>query len=463
MLFLVAGLFFAAAVFAGTSPKYVFLFIGDGMSTPQRMVAEEFSLKTGGGELAMNRMPYQSNTRTKSANSIITDSAAAATAIACGGKTNNRMLGVAPDGTRLESVAEVAKRKGKKVGIITTVTINHATPAGFYAHRKNRGMSYQIALDLVASGFDYFAGGGVGGKHDDRNDPEYRGNVFDLARKSGYQVATSRKEWAELGVGSKSWSVFSSGAMEFAIDSDGTQPSLAELVAKGIEVLDGEKGFFMMCEGGKVDYAGHANDAATSIRGIMALDDAVKQALKFAQKHPDETLVIVTGDHETGGMTLGFAGTGGKFKVELLAGQKCSTETFSSVIKKMLRQDVNLEFDKVKPLVSEKYGLYFGEDRSNPLRVRSAEMKLLKEAFEKDRKYVKEQVADTTAHDVGRRYVFASTVRGVLAAKAGIGWTSGSHTALPTLTTAQGCRADIVVGMQENTDIGDRLKKLLSE
>ena len=463
MSLLVVSMFFVMAAFAEANPKYVFLFIGDGMSTPQRMVAEEFSLKTGGGELAMNRMPYQSNTRTKSANAIVTDSAAAATAIACGKKTNNRMLGVAPDGTRLESVAEVAKRKGKKVGIITTVTINHATPAGFYAHRNNRGLSYQIALDLVASGFDYFAGGGVGGKHDDRNDPEYRGNVFDLARKSGYQVATNRKEWAALGVGSKSWSVFSSGAMEFAIDSDGTQPSLAELVAKGIEVLDGEKGFFMMCEGGKVDYAGHANDAATSIRGIMALDDAVKQALKFAQKHPDETLVIVTGDHETGGMTLGFAGTGGKFKVELLAGQKCSTETFSSVIKKMLRQDVNLEFDKVKPLVSEKYGLYFGEDRSNPLRVRSAEVKLLKEAFEKDRQYIRKQVADTTAHDVGRRYVFASTVRGVLASKAGIGWTSGSHTALPTLTTAQGCRADIVVGMQENTDIGDRLKKLLSE
>ena len=97
------------------------------------------------------------------------------------------------------------------------------------------------------------------------------------------------------------------------------------------------------------------------------------------------------------------------------------------------------------------------------MRVRSAELQMLKEAFEKDREYVKRQVADTTAHNVGRRYVFASTVRGVLAAKAGIGWTSGSHTALPTLTTAQGARADIIVGMQDNTDIGNRLKKLLSE
>jgi alkaline phosphatase len=133
------------------------------------------------------------------------------------------------------------------------------------------------------------------------------------------------------------------------------------------------------------------------------------------------------------------------------------------MIKKMLRENINLKFDDVKPFVAEKYGLYFGDDRENPLRVRSAELKLIKEAFEKDREYIRKQVADTTAHDVGRRYVFASTVRGVLAAKAGIGWSTGSHTALPTLTTAQGVRADILLGMQDNTDIGIRLKKLLSE
>ena len=459
----VAFILLAAVVFADSAPKYVFLFIGDGMSTPQRMVAEEFSVAIGEGALAMNSMPYQANTRTRSANAIITDSAAAATAIACGVKSNNGMLGVGPNGERLESVAEVAKKSGKKVGIVTTVTIIHATPAGFYAHRKKRGLTYQIALDLVSSGFDYFAGGGVGGKHDDRKDPEYKGNVFDLAKNAGYQVVNDRQGWAALNPGTKAWACFGSGAMEFAIDASGVEPSLSELVEKGIELLDCDKGFFMMCEGGKVDYAGHANDAATNIRDILALDKAVKVALKFAEKHPDETLVIVTGDHETGGMSLGFAGTGGKFKVELLAGQKCSVENFSSMIKKMLREDVNIAFDKVKPLITEKFGLVFTDNRNNPMRVRTAEIKLLKEAFEKDREFVKKQVADTTAHDVGRKYVFASAVRGVLAAHAGIGWSSGSHTALPTFTTAQGASADIIVGMQENSDIGIRLKKLLAK
>lgn len=454
---------FAFFAFAGGKPKYVFLFIGDGMATPQRMAAEEFSLKTGRGELAMNRMPYQAATRTSSANSIITDSAAAATAIACGEKTDNRMLGVRPDGSRMESVAEVAKKSGMKVGIITSVTIVHATPSGFYAHRKHRGLAYQIALDLVASGFDYFAGGGTGGKRNDRKDPEYRGDVYDLARKAGYAIAENRKEWEALKPGVKSWSIFSDGAMGYMIDSPSTQPTLAEILDKGIELLDNDKGFFIMCEGGKIDHAGHANDAATGIRDILALDDAVKAALAFAQKHPSETLVIVTGDHETGGLSLGFAGTGSKFSIEMVGNQKCSADNFSATVKRMLEKDTDLSFEKVKPLVTAKFGLVFSDDRSNPMRVKSAEVELMKEAFEKDKASVKQQVAETTVYNAKRRYVFASAVKAVLAAHAGIGWSSGSHTALPTLTTAQGARADIVVGMQENSDIGARLKKMLRE
>ena len=459
LVFLV--LCFCAACFCAARPKYVFLFIGDGMSTPQRMVAEEFSEKTGHGELAMNALPYQATTRTRSANAIITDSAAAATAMACGEKTNNGMLGVLPDGTRLVSAAEMAKAAGKRVGIITTVTIVHATPAGFYAHRKSRGASYQIGLDLVASGFDYFAGGGMGGKQDSRKDPEYRGNVFDLARKAGYIVATNRAEWAALAPGRKSWSVFADGAMDFSIDADGTQPTLAELVRKGIELLDCPAGFFMMCEGGKVDYAGHANDAATNLRDVIALDEAVKAALAFAALHPDETLVITTGDHETGGLSMGFAGTGGKFFVERLARQTCSAEKFSTTVKGMLRERIDTPFAELKPMLAERFGLVFEGAKDDPMLLTAAEREELEKAFETDRGYIRQKLADTTAHDVRRRYAFAAAAKRVLAAHAGVGWSSGSHTALPTLTTAQGVGADILVGMRENTDLGRRLKGLL--
>ena len=453
----------AASLLAGAKPKYVFLFIGDGMSTPQRMVAEEFAARIGYGELAMNRLPYQANTRTKSANSIITDSAAAATAIACGVKTGNAMLGVTQDGAKVESVAEVAKRRGMKVGITTTTTIVHATPAAFYSHQKNRRDLYRVGLDLVESGFDYFAGGGFGGKEDDKGDERYRGNIYDVARKAGYLVATNIAGWKAFGKGDKCLATFGDNHLGFAIDEDPSRPTLAEFVRKGIEVLDGPNGFFIMCEGGTLDFAGHANDAATNLRDVLALDEAVKVALAFADRHPDETLVVTTGDHETGDMSMGFAGTGGKFYVERLAGQKISTEKFSSTIKAMLKENIDLKFSDVKPLVTEKFGLAFGGDKKDPMCVTSAEETLLQEAFEKDRGYVKRRLADTKAHDVKRRYVFASAVRGVLAAHSGVGWSSGSHTALPTMTTAKGAGADVLVGMTENSDIGQRLKKLLSE
>ena len=455
----------ASAAFAG-APKYVFVFIGDGMSTPQRMVAEEFARKTGRGDLAMNHLPYQANTRTKSADAVITDSAAAATAIACGEKTNNRMLGVDPATNRLVSVAEVAKRRGMKVGIITTVTIVHATPAGFYAHRASRGQTYRIALDLVASGFDYFAGGGVYDKFDDKSDPEYRGNVFDVARKAGYQVALDdRDAWSALRPGSKSWSVFGAFGMQFAIDADGSEPTLAELVAKGVEVLDGPDGFFIMCEGGRIDYSGHANDAATNLRDVIALDDAVKVALAFQSRHPDETLVITTGDHETGGLSMGFAGIGGRFRVELLDRQRISVQSYSDKVKSLIRGNLDtIAFDDMKPSLREKFGFVFPEDpgpKDDLMRLSKADVNALREAFDTDVKKTRAHVKDTTAHDVARRYVFAQAAKNVLNAHAGVGWSSGSHTALPTFTTAKGPGAEILVGMEENSDLGRGLKRLL--
>ena len=454
IVFVLAAL--AAAVAFGAAPKYVFLFVGDGMASPQRMVAESFAAAVGHGELAMNRLPYQAITRTQSANAVITDSAAAGTAIACGIKTDNGKVGVAPDGTRVASVAEVAKAAGMKVGIVTTVTIVHATPASFYAHNTNRKQFYQIALDLIASGFDYFAGGGVYQKYDLRDDPRYRGNVFDLARQAGYVVTRDdRAAWAALRPGTKAWSVFGDDGMSFAIDADGSQPTLAELVAKGVELLDGPAGFFLMCEGGRVDYAGHANDAATSLRDVLALDDAVKVALAFLDRHPAETLVVTTGDHETGGMSMGFAGLGGKFRVERLAVQTVSTERFSSQIKALIgERQCKVDFDDVRALLARGFGL---------TDLTPAEEATLRAAFEKDVSFVRARLKDTTAHDVRRRYVFAQAAKNVLNARAGVGWSSGSHTALPTLTTAKGVGADILVGMAENADLGARLKALLAD
>ena len=432
------------------------------MSVPQRMTADEFARKAGLEPLAMNRLTHQATTRTCSADSLVTDSAAAATAIACGEKTKNHWLGVDAAGRRLESCAEVAKKSGKKVGIVTSVTINHATPGGFYAHRKDRGMAYAIGLDLIASGFDLFAGGGLD-RPDDKNKKNklYKGNVYDLAAESGYTVIRNdRKAFESLKSGcGKVWYVATPGAMPYAIDADQWEgvPTLAEITKKSLEILgDSRKGFFLMVEGGRIDWAGHANDAATSLRDVLALDAAVKVALEYQKRHPD-TLVVTTGDHETGGMTMGFNATGYAFYMDRLANQKCSADAIYGYIAK----NHPSSFGEIEPFLSEKFGLKFTDDRSDPMRVRTAERKDLAEAFEFDLQNAKAGRKENEAYDAAKISRLPMAVKNVMSHKCGIGWTSGSHTALPVLTTAEGPSSERFTGFIDNTDISKIFKDLM--
>ena len=444
----------ASAVAFAAAPKYVFVFIGDGMSTPQRLMAEDFSKRTGRGELAMNHLARRTETATKSANKVVTDSAAAATAIACGEKTDNGMLGMRPDGTRIESVAAVAKKAGRKVGIVTTVTIVHATPAGFYAHNRNRGDSRAIAMDLVKSGFDYFAGGGIGGwtqpkggyfdtngnfvKLEEGSEAVPGIDPYSLWQTNGYTfVKDDLAAFKALKPGRPVWCVFGESGMDYALDRDGSQPTLAEIVEKGIELLDGPDGFFLMCEGGKVDYAGHANDAGGSVAEQLSLDDAVKVATRFAKAHPGETLIVTTGDHETGGLIRGITGAGAAFDPALLKHQRCTASKFSSILKNAQEKNAAFSFDDAMALVRENFGL------GGPVPLTDADRDELKKAFEQK-----------------KPAEFAGAAKRILSAHAGLAWKSGGHTALPTMTTAEGPGSEILEGMTDNTEIGVRLKGL---
>lgn len=432
-----AGLF--DGLFGEKPPKYVFLFIGDGMASPQRMVADEFARHAGHARLVINQMPYHGTTRTGSTNSLVTDSAASGTAIACGEKTYNGAIGVAVDGKRrLVSVAEIAKQTGKKVGIITTVTINHATPAAFYAHRPQRSQYYEIGLDLIASQFDFFAGAGVE-QQNHKKSSAYRGDICELAEKAGYKVFSKSVDFAALKQYER---VLINVSIPYSIDTPENHPyTLANLTAQGIKFLDNSKGFFMMVEGGKIDYAGHANDAATNLREVFAFDDAVKVAVDFAAKHPDETLIVVTGDHETGGMTMGFAATGYAMYMERLAFQKCSVDAFHNKIKSAQKANPNFSFDDAKKMLTESFGFRFDGKDQSPMQINARELKTLQDAFKAGK--------------------LANAARLIMAAKAGIGWSSGAHTALPVLTTATGKYAERFTGFYENTDISNRLKEIL--
>lgn len=435
--------------------KYVFLFIGDGLSIPQRMMAEEYLQKTEKRGLHINSMDYTAITTTRAANSFITDSAASGTAIACGAKTNNGFIGVGPDGkTRLESVAEVAHKNGRKVGIITSVTLNHATPASFYAHNASRGNAYDIGLDLVASQFDYFGGGGI----DNNNDKElktYKGDIYELAEKSGYTVSRTPEYFKKIkpGVG-KVISVGASGALPYTLDTPKGGLRLADFTRQGIELLDNPGGFFMMVEGGAIDWMCHANDAATTLHEIIDFDNAFAVALEFAKKHPKDTLLVVTGDHETGGLTLGYAGTGYSSYIELLANQKASTDQMGSRIRQFGRdKGEGIKFDDIKPLITELSGLVFtpaGKERKKGrMNLTESEEKDIEAVFKKSLE------KDKLAHGSE----MARTLIRLVNNKASLGWTSGAHTALPVSTTALGPMAEHFTKVKDNTDIAKMLKE----
>ena len=447
------------------APKYVFMFLGDGMSTPQRMIAEEYALATGHGPLTLNHLKMQSSARTCSSTSLITDSAAAATALACGVKTYNGAAGVDADGKSVENILEVAHRKGRKVGVVTSVTINHATPAGFCAHRKHRGLLYQIGLDLVNSPYEYFAGGGFDGKQNDKKDPQYRGDLLELAEKAGFAVATNLASFRAFKPGRRAFYRGDDGELQYAIDADGTQPTLAEMTAKGVELLDGPQGFFLFVEGGKLDHAGHANDTATNLREVLALDDAVRVAKEFQNKHPDETLILVVGDHETGGMAMGFGGAGYALHLRRLSRQRCSWEQFERKVKKAKsaarKEGRQFTFKDAQALLEKWFGFDFGKvgkdsgdaaaggkfakrrlnaGRDDEIWLTAADIKRLENSF--------------------RRNGLQFTAIHIMSAKAGVGWSSTAHTALPVMCTSEGVGADSFTGLLDNTDIAKRLKAL---
>ncbi|GHT42453.1 alkaline phosphatase [Planctomycetales bacterium] len=451
--------------------KYVFLFIGDGMSIPQRMMAEEFLKKTENRGLKINSMPQHAVTTTISSNEFITDSAASGTAIACGEKTNNGMIGVSPSGERYESVAEVAHKNGKKVGIISSVTINDATPAAFYGHRLNRGQSYDLGLDLVASGFEYFGGGGVSEhkpksketKKEDgtvvKEEPEK--DIYDLAKDAGYTVCRKPEEVKTLqkGVG-KVIALGSETDFPYAIDQPAGGLRLADFTRQAIELLDNPKGFFIMTEGGKIDWMCHGNDAATTLWEIVEFDNAVKVAFEFAEKHPDETLIVVTGDHETGGLTLGFAGTGYQTFIELIKHQKASTDALETDIRAYVKEHPDAEFNDLRPYITEKTGLLFTEDgvwKPGTMILTKGEIKELEASF--DKFFKKKDDADNGGTKLTS---VARTLVRLVNNKAGLAWTTGGHTALPVNTTAWGKCSDAFFGMIDNTDIAKKLKPIVA-
>ncbi|RXQ96264.1 alkaline phosphatase [Ancylomarina salipaludis] len=473
--------------YKGKAPKYIFYFIGDGMGLSQANAAEAYMAAVNGQDgiqkLEMNKFPHHGFYTTNATNRFITGSAAAGTALATGHKTSINTIGMdASKQKPLQSVAEKARDLGYKVGIVSSVSIDHATPASFYAHQPSRSMYYDISLELSQSNFNYFAGGGINhpvgdGKEEknnilanfgmggDKQIENKQPNSIDLAKERGYRVLNTKAEFNNLKKGDDKIIAIAprlvgGKALPYAIDQNENDIPLSEFTKKGIELLNNNKGFFMMVEGGKIDWTCHANDAATAIKEVMNFDAAIKVAVDFYNKHPKETLIVVGGDHETGGMSLGFSGSHYHSAFKLLQYQNISNDGFTELVNEYKKNNMgNYKLEDGMALIEKHFGL---GNKTKELELSALEKKQLKNAFEQSMKDNKEIKKDDQFYLLYGSYnPLAVTACHILSQKAGIGWTSFSHTATPIPVKAIGVGSELFSGYFDNTDMAKNIFRLL--
>jgi alkaline phosphatase len=440
-----------------TPPKYVFLFIGDGMGPAQVRLADAVfdTMHTP----VMTSFPVTGMVETTASDRYITDSAAAGTALATGSKTTIGTISMSGNHRdTLKTIAEMARSKGMKVGIVSSVFIDDATPACFYAHNAGRGNYYDIARQMAASGFDYFGGGYAAG-----NFPEHRlkagpdrKDIADLMKSANYAIANNREMLRTAKPGTRCWAYTSydkKAAMSHAMDRTAGEVSLAEFTREGIRLLENPGGFFMMVEGGRIDWACHANDAAAAAHDVAAFELAIEEALAFYRSHSDKTLIIVTADHECGGLSLGNNAGGYQSRFDLLLNQKISLQRLADKTA-LWKKAGNVTFAMALDSVKVYYGI--GKGAADPaLELTVSDRNELQTAYAAAMK----QNAGGTNYPAGPD-AFSSSVNRILNTKAGIGWTTNAHTAMPVQVFSIGQGSREFSGSYDNTDIAKKIMKL---
>jgi len=370
----------------GGKIKYVFLFIGDGMGTNQVFLTEKFNdiVKTDSLVFMNNNWSFGLS-RTECADSNrITDSGAGGTAIACGERTSFGAIGQYK-GKSLESIAEyLHSKKNFKVGLITTVPINDATPACFYGHEPSRYNYDNLTNEMITSKFEFFAGGGFHYGNRDTTKTLYRdfNSVVKKLQANNFQMVFDQQQ--EMGLLTtakfpllvidtsirnrqlkiKSISAEEQNALPFVLDFTEYSMQLAKYTETAENVLMNNTGFFIMVEGGKIDWACHDNDALAAIYELNAFNQAIKKAYGFYLKHPDNTLILITADHETGGLAQGAS---------YYENNKLKTTGYSLFVRKLLKQKKSALFiqsDSLKKIQQEaQIGWTTNEHTSAPVGV----------------------------------------------------------------------------------------------
>jgi alkaline phosphatase len=443
--------------------KYVFYFIGDGMGSNQVLGAEMYRSALQGTPLGrvqtlMTTFPYSGHASTYSKSNGITDSAAAGTCLATGSKTKNGMLGLDQDSAQVTTIAEELKDAGWGIGIMTTVAIDHATPAAFYAHVDNRNSYYKIGKQLCESKFDFFGGAGFHhpqGKHDDKDV-----NLYRLAEENGYTIAHGYEEAVSYQHSGVSKMILvqkddDQGAkhgsnLAYSIDQKEGDLTLKEIVSTAIPFLESRYDrFFMMVEGGMIDYACHGDDAATAFGEVWDMDEAMKVAYDFYLAHPDETLIVVTADHETGGLALGNSDY--TLHLDMLQHQKSSAWIISDRFTQLFEAEKKPSWEAVKAVYRELLGFWDSVELSR--QEEKALKALYKSACKGKAKGTKTMYK--TINQLGDEGI------ALLNKKAHIGWTTRAHSAHAVPIFAIGAGAERFSGWHDNTEIAPLIKKAI--
>ena len=460
---LLSFLLFVSLGFAQQA-KYVFYFIGDGMGVNQVQGTElyrgELEGKIGITPIWFTQFPYATTATTFSATNGVTDSAAAGTALASGNKTKNGTIGMKQDQqTDVNSVAVWAKNKGCRVGVTTSVSVDHATPAAFYAHDPSRGSYYKIGTDLYKAGFDFYAGSDF---LDPTNKEDKSGtskNLYSLAEKNGYTIARGYKDYLKKCKKADKMILFQTEkaseadrtAIPYAIDRTKNDLTLADITRSAINFLskDLSKGFFLMVEGGKIDWACHSNDAATVFHEVVDMDEAVKVAYEFYSQHPDETLIVVTADHETGGFVLGTGAY--KLNLQVLKNQKVSENGFTRILNELRKKyNNNVSWEKVQQVLKENFGFW------DKVQLSKAQEERLQAKYTET---FKGQKAKLEKSEYAQDEPLAAEAKRIIDEIALVGWTSGGHSAGYVPVFAIGAGAEQFQGRIDNTEIPVKIAK----
>lgn len=439
--------------------------IGDGFGLNQSFLPEYYldakSKDTSTCHLDILKLPVLGTATTYSANSLVTCSSAAGTALASGHKTNNGCLGVLPDGkTPVTSIAEKFHDEGYNVGIISTVSSDHATPAAFYAHVKSRQMYDEISYQMKDVDYEYIAGASLRGS---KNMP----GIYDTLRNYGFVVSNEKEVILnhKLSDG-KLFAYHPSAAekpdMSYCIDTKDDEMHLPFYVNKAIELFENDdKGFFMMIEGSQIDYACHHNDPGSVLHEVLDFNDAFKLVYDFYLRHKDETLIVVTADHETGGLTIGQQSQGYALYPELLDYQKISGDTFRRMLRKIKNSNEQFSEEDLYAMLNKYFGFNAeGEKRLALNKQDSLRIDYYYHEYFKPQKLAKQGdklKAEIFKTDLVAVYDISSLALRILSEKVGIGWTTSDHNGCAVPVRAIGVWQEKFSGCYDNTDIPKKI------